>query len=380
MHFLFINLSIRISKHREFKELILTEISVILPVYNAVSFIEKCIESILNQTFFDFEVIVVNDGSTDGSDLLLDELAKRDHRLRIFHQVNRGVSYSRNKGLEIARGRWISFCDADDYLNSNMFEELLGNQDLNFVDWVICNSKNIYGDHKDTTRLKELNDGVFSLIDCRALFVEDLMKFKYDYANWNKLYKSSIIKGNFLSFNEGMHIWEDLLFNLKYAHFASNVLVLNSALYNYRVQAQSLSSNNNSKFLITNINDLFLNYRQFTDEFKAEEEFGKFNEQITRISYFELLNKCEVEILDNFKSSYRLIFLNYLTCLRLFLPKIWKFGDVDRNFSNQLKRNLLTHRWFKVLSTIFIIKIFCKNILAAVNLKLNKINQLDDEV
>lgn len=99
-------------------------VSVIVPVYNLEPYIERCLDSILVQTFTHFEVIVVNDGSTDKSGEICNEYAKRDHRIRVFHQQSKGVSSARNKGVEVATGDYIGFVDGDDYIVEDMYEKL----------------------------------------------------------------------------------------------------------------------------------------------------------------------------------------------------------------------------------------------------------------
>ena len=99
-------------------------ISIIVPIYNVELYLEKCIESIINQTYKDIEVILINDGSTDKSGIICDKYAKIDDRIIVLHKENGGVSSARNKGLDIAKGDYIAFVDPDDYIEPNMYEEM----------------------------------------------------------------------------------------------------------------------------------------------------------------------------------------------------------------------------------------------------------------
>ena len=99
------------------------QISVIVPVYNAEKWLRRCVDSILAQTFTDFELLLIDDGSTDGSPAICDEYAQRDSRIKVFYQKNSGVSAARNSGLDHARGEWILFVDADDYLYEDVVSE-----------------------------------------------------------------------------------------------------------------------------------------------------------------------------------------------------------------------------------------------------------------
>ncbi|MEG1313359.1 MAG: glycosyltransferase, partial [Bacilli bacterium] len=101
------------------------KLSIIVPVYNVDKYINKCIESILAQTFTDFELLLVNDGSLDSSGSICDEYEKKDSRIKVFHKENGGVSSARNLGLENARGEWIAFVDGDDWISPEMYKKLL---------------------------------------------------------------------------------------------------------------------------------------------------------------------------------------------------------------------------------------------------------------
>lgn len=100
-------------------------ISVIIPVYMAEKFLHRCVNSVLNQTYQNFEIILINDGSKDKSGMICDEYAKKDKRIKVIHQENQGVSAARNKGLDMARGEWIYFLDSDDYISPKSFELLM---------------------------------------------------------------------------------------------------------------------------------------------------------------------------------------------------------------------------------------------------------------
>ena len=101
------------------------KISVIVPVYNAEKYLHRCIDSILSQTFTDFELLLINDGSKDSSGAICDEYAAKDNRVRVFHKENGGASSARNLGLDNAKGEWIAFVDSDDLLEVNMLNHLL---------------------------------------------------------------------------------------------------------------------------------------------------------------------------------------------------------------------------------------------------------------
>ena len=135
------------------------KISVIVPVYNVEKYLRRCVDCILAQTFTDFEVLLIDDGSTDGSGRICDEYAKKDHRVRVFHKENGGVSSARNLGLDNAQGEWVTFIDADDYLIGNILVHgdslLLENTDVDIIELpynrgtqnYLCKKKTIIGSH-----------------------------------------------------------------------------------------------------------------------------------------------------------------------------------------------------------------------------------------
>ena len=122
------------------------KISVIVPVYKAEKFLSACIESILNQTYHDFEVILVDDGSPDSSGQICEEYAKKDSRIKVIHQKNAGVAASRNVGLDIAVGEYITFVDSDDYIQFQMYEKMLKCALDNDCDFVMCDCMKVYSD------------------------------------------------------------------------------------------------------------------------------------------------------------------------------------------------------------------------------------------
>ena len=120
-----------------------TAISVIVPVYRVEKYLPACIDSILNQTFTDFELILVDDGSPDRCPEICDEVARRDARVRVIHQANAGLSAARNAGIEIAHGEWLGFVDSDDYIAPQFYEKLYQTAQRTDADCVMCSVQNV---------------------------------------------------------------------------------------------------------------------------------------------------------------------------------------------------------------------------------------------
>jgi len=333
------------------------KISLIIPVYNAAYYLHHCIKSILGQTYTEWEAIFINDGSTDDSHSILDEFAKKDIRIKIFHQENRGVSAARNTGLNSASGEFIAFCDADDHLSPHFMEDLYHKMIGRSADWVICNVNIIQKDDQLNRRL-HFTDESIDISANRPAFLEKLMRFNYDYANWNKLYRAELIKKNNISFNEEMHIWEDLLFNLIYLQYAGIVEVIDKQLYHYRVHENSLFSGD-TIHMIPQFNKLFNYYIEFVKQHNAYDEGKVFQNEVARIFYNQFLKDCEVHVKKEFKSP-KSIYLNYLSLMRSFSSGILCFKKVKRNGWENIKKHLLTKGHLRVFSLVMTFKICCE--------------------
>lgn len=213
-------------------------LSVVIPCYNVEKFVQKCANSILVQKGFDCELIFVNDGSKDNTLHVLENLAIKDNRIKVINQENKGLSGARNTGIENAKGDYIMFVDADDWLEPNAFELIsknFNNEDL------FCFSYNRVFDNKITPRDLKI-EGSFDANFIQRRMVGLIGKELSDPSQadslvtvWGKIYKSDFIKKNNIQFVE-TNIFgnEDAFFNIQYLEFASNSKVLNLPLYNYR--------------------------------------------------------------------------------------------------------------------------------------------------
>lgn len=205
------------------------KISVIVPVYNSEKYIRRCVDSILTQTYVDFELLLINDGSTDRSGEICDEYAVKDCRVRVFHKKNGGVSSARNIGLDNAKGEWVTFVDSDDWVSNSYLYNLLSHIDS--VDLVISYAEIVYSTGK---RRKE-NYGSKIITDkYDVLFVEN--DLNWHTSPWSKLFKTNLCEN--LRFIEGMHIGEDLAFLYTYMLNCDKVYVSSDTDYFYYVENQ----------------------------------------------------------------------------------------------------------------------------------------------
>lgn len=201
-------------------------ISIIIPVYNAERYLRRCLDSIIAQTFKDFEVILVNDGSTDESGKICDEYASIDNRINVTHTQNNGASSARNLGLDNAKGKFIAFCDADDYTENNWLSVFMSN--ISKYDIVISSiNQNQNG---------VLTKRIFPYKVHEVDLTWTILKFEGAPGFlWNKCYRNEIIQKNHIRFNESYKIWEDEEFVSHYFMYAKSAIMTSEITYNYFV-------------------------------------------------------------------------------------------------------------------------------------------------
>ena len=217
-------------------------ISIIVPVYNVSRYLSGCIESILNQEFQDFELILVDDGSVDGSSKICDEYAGKDNRISVIHQKNEGVSSARNTGIENATGKYIAFVDADDTIEPNMYSTMVTKAEQSNLDYVLCDLKFLYREVTQNTSYS-LPDNVLMNRDS---VIHILLYSIYSNENiinspCNKLYRLDLIRNNQIRFLKRRRA-EDWLFNIRYLENAQSALYINEPLYNYVRNNESVMS------------------------------------------------------------------------------------------------------------------------------------------
>lgn len=202
------------------------KISVIVPVFNAEKYLHQCIDSILLQSYTDFELLLIDDGSTDKSGEICDEYASKDDRVRVFHKENGGVSSARNLGLDNARGEWVTFVDSDDYLLDNALDILT---DDKREDLIICSYQAFLS--QQYTHSNVQNDEVLNTIPAIKEYCKRNLHTVLR-SPWGKFFKRNIIE--VLRFDEGMRVGEDHLFNMEYLLRVKSCRVVSNMVYAYR--------------------------------------------------------------------------------------------------------------------------------------------------
>lgn len=214
------------------------KISVIVPIYNVEKYLKKCIDSIINQTYSNLEIILVDDGSPDNCGKICDEYQVQDSRIKVIHKKNGGLSDARNAGIKEATGEIISFIDSDDFIDLDMYEYMLNEMQKENADIVICGTKIDF--EKGKTNIKRAEER--KILKSKDALIE-LNSFKsFDMAVWNKLYKKEIIEGIFFPVGKKS---EDYFVMYQYFDRAKNILILPEAKYHYIQRANSISRGKN---------------------------------------------------------------------------------------------------------------------------------------
>ena len=257
-------------------------VSIIVPVYNAQKCIAQCIESILNQTYLNFECILINDGSNDDSGKICNEYACKDSRIRVIHKENSGVSDTRNLALELAKGEYLQFVDADDWLTNNATETLVKAMVENDCELVISDFYRVI-DNKVSSKGSIEYEGILSLKDFALCLMENPADFYYGVL-WNKLFKKSIIDKYQLMMDPKISWSEDFIFNLRYLEHVNHIYISQTPIYYYVKTKNSLVSQANLEKTVQMKINVFDYYDSFFANVLNEEEYKK-----NRISIYRFL-------------------------------------------------------------------------------------------
>lgn len=221
-------------------------VSLIVPVYNVEKYLPKCIESMINQSYKNIEILLINDDSKDNSGIICDEFAKSDSRVRVIHKRNEGVSIARNTGLKIAKGKYIGFIDSDDYISYNMIEILLNNMKKYNAEISICGYR-IFDDNIGTIKVSD-NEKITKLLSREKVLNLIFKTNKINGFLWNKLFSAKIIREMLLK--EDMELCEDLLFTCQLLQKSEKICYTSKSLYNYRKNLNSITSNVSNLFYL----------------------------------------------------------------------------------------------------------------------------------
>ena len=210
------------------------KISVIVPIYNVEKYLERCIESIINQTYKNLEIILVDDGSPDNCGNICERYAQKDNRIIVIHKENGGLSDARNAGLKIATGEYISYIDSDDYIDNDMYEYMMKEMSKENADIAICGTKVDF--ENGITKLKENKEK--EILNAKEALIKLNSFSSFDMAVWNKIYKRNIVSGIEFPIAKTS---EDYFVMYQYFDRAKKIVVLPQAKYHYIQRENSIS-------------------------------------------------------------------------------------------------------------------------------------------
>ena len=232
--------TIKVEKNKPF-------VSIVVPVYNVEKFLNQCIDSIINQEYKNFEIILVDDGSTDNSGVICDKYAQKYDWIHVFHKKNSGLGLTRNYGIQHANGKYIMFVDSDDFLGATSLKKLVLPLNEKKYDTVIGGFTRVNDAGKISLR-KEYNSTSFFNEKVKNEVMEKMLgnsprkNDSIKMSVWNNLYSLKLIKQNHLRFvSERKYISEDIVWDLDYFQYSKSVKIISSAEYYYRFNPNSLS-------------------------------------------------------------------------------------------------------------------------------------------
>lgn len=255
------------------------KISIIVPIYNVEKYIKKCIDSLLNQTYKDIEIILVEDGSPDNCKFICDEYEKNDGRIKVIHKKNGGLSDARNKGTEVSTGEYILYVDADDFLEKTACEELMKiinkfNPDIICFN---CNKVNENGElaNQNSSVYRYENTKKTKLLTFEEAMIDNLYRKSIRYEAWSKVYKREIVIKE--KFPVGM-LAEDFATFYKFLREAKKIIYYDRCLYNYVVREGSIMSEKKVKLYVDiykTEQEIYMIYNTICKSQKEKEQLEK---------------------------------------------------------------------------------------------------------
>ena len=272
-------------------------ISIIVPVYNVEQYLDKCLDSLTNQTYKNLEIILIDDGSTDSSGKKCDEWKQKDTRITVIHKQNSGVSSARNMGLNKSTGTYVIFIDSDDYCDIKMIEKLYFLIKKYNSEMAICSFYYLYDNYlKEAKKLKNL------LKMNKTTFLDNINQDYYKGYLWNKLLKKELLKN--LQFDENKYICEDMFFVINYLENCNNIIYTDQSLYYYR-------QNNNSVMHNMNLNKVYHHVKSLDEIITLIKE--RYHSKIyysLEVENIYIASNLKYYIKKNNKNDERIIFIN----------------------------------------------------------------------
>lgn len=280
-------------------------LTVIVPVYNVEGYIGRCIESIQKQTYDNIEIILVDDGSTDNSGVICDQYAQLDSRIKVFHVENGGPSKARNFGLNHANGRYIAFVDSDDYVDLNMYEELIKKLQSSKCGMVICGWVKHVLDTGSKEKVIVGDNIIVSSEDIKRKIMFENQEYGGGYP-WNRVVDYALVKekaGRKVYFPEDISVYEDKCWVMEVLNFIDKIYLENASFYHYVQRTESLTHRPSNQKRYDTLIAWFYLKKNLTDLGQMDEENQKkYYEKVTH--YLWKLQNIKNETIEKIKNDY----------------------------------------------------------------------------
>lgn len=338
------------------------DLSIIIPVYNTLPYLEKCFNSIVSQTYHNWEAIVVDDGSSDGSGKFCDDFAKKDKRFKVIHKKNEGLVAARKTGIISAVGKYVTFVDSDDWIESHSYKSLMEMIDCSEADVIICGL--VYEHHKKGNRklLNAIAPGVYEGKKLEGLWKKMILMDKYYRpgilpALWNKIFKRSILLPSLMNVDNHITMGEDVACTYPTLLNAKKIVITELCFYHYCYRGQSMSRAFDSKYGVraTRLYEYLNNWTERTGRLDLQRQIGFHRLYILETGIMMILTPRNGLSLR--KKQIEIIGLSKLRELR----KGYKVVEKDFFNSNGLKGKLhyyiYKQKWRKVFVLALIMKV-----------------------
>lgn len=327
------------------------KISIVIPVYNVEKYLDRALKTVVNQTYRNIEIVIINDGSTDKSEDIILKYKENDERIIYIKQKNTGLSEARNAALKKITGEYVFFFDSDDFLELNIIEVLHNviekeNADMAISGYYVYNEEN-----KVRHEINHINKET-EIIDTKKVdfMKEQYINHKYENHVWDKLYKTSIIKENNLNFKSQMI--EDILFNMEIYPYLKKIVYIKQPLYNYCIRNTSITGKYNE-----NLFDMYIKLFELLERYSVEENIKFSYQKFLEYNVYNLLVLCANNHFKN-KKYHRF----FLDIEKLYKNK--KILNYNEQLSNDINELILNKHKRKF------IKLMCKYIKNKKNKKL----------
>ena len=353
-------------------------ISVIVPVYGVEKYLHRCIESILCQTYSNFELILVDDGSPDNCPKICDEYARKDSRIKVIHKKNGGQSSARNAGLDICRGEYIYFCDSDDWIESNLLERALKKIKDEKADMVRFQCFTHFEDTSYQSAFLLDRDSVQFETDSERLdfMCNSFLNYQIGWELCLAMYKADILIQNKIRFPNGIDIAEDLYINLRDIVYASRITFLDEPLYHYCMRGDSTMGQVKGHIRLDEMNDLMSRFYKDLDS-------NCFQKFFYRIHNVVILNEVMGHLpeLKNYKISLEYICeLNKISNRKFFNEQLY-LAEKNINYVTKdgiivgMKKNAINNYLLKQNYIQYCFLILIRNVISFPVRVLNKLKR-----